>query len=265
MNTMKNIFLAFTLIAFQAISFAQINDTDMVQVPAGEFVMGCDPTNDDFCGHPSEILHTVNVDAFEIDKYEVNFRRYQECIDAGACTDPSIGGMFNFGWPNIEMMPVNAVNWHQAKAFCEWDGKRLPTEAEWEKAARGASDTRLYPWGNEAPSCDNTVMDTALAGQLGCGTGNSLNIGSKPAGASPYGAMDMAGNLWEWVNDWYDEDYYANSPTDNPQGPATGSYKITKGGDFFSRQGYEVRIAGKFQYYPTNPSPAIGFRCARSL
>ena len=262
---MKNIILALSLTLLQAIGFAQINDTEMVEVPAGNFQMGCDPDVDSSCFGPIEALHTVYLDAFEIDKYEVNYRRYQLCIDAGICSEPGVGGMFNYGWPNIDMLPVNAVDWHQAKTFCEWEGKRLPTEAEWEKAARGNSDTRVFPWGNEDPNCDYAVMDTALAGNLGCGTGNVMPIGSKPAGASPYGAMDMAGNVWEWTNDWFDEDYYANSPTNNPQGPVTGAYKVTKGGDFFSRAGYEVRISSKFQYYPTNPSPAIGFRCARSL
>jgi formylglycine-generating enzyme required for sulfatase activity len=261
---MKKIRIVLALVLAQTAAFAQIDDTEMVQIPAGEFQMGCDPEVDT-CFGPIEALHTVYLDAFEIDKYEVNYRRYQVCIDAGFCSAPGVGGMFNYGWPNIEMLPVNAVDWDQARTFCEFEGKRLPTEAEWEKAARGSNDTRMFPWGNEAPSCNYAVMDTELAGNLGCGTGNVMPIGSKPAGASPYGVMDMAGNVWEWTNDWFDENYYANSPTNNPQGPETGSYKVTKGGDFFSRQGYEVRISGKFQYYPTNPSPAIGFRCARSL
>jgi len=263
---MKKILTTLVLILFvQNSVLSQIIDTAMVLIPAGNFEMGCDPLVDNLCGHPAEEIHVVYLDSFEIDKYEVNFRRYQLCIDAGDCTIPGIGGMFNYGWPNVDMMPVNAVSWFQAKTFCEWEGKRLPTEAEWEKAARGSNDTRKFPWGNEDPDCTRAVMDSIFAGHLGCGTGNSMNIGSKPAGASPYGAMDMAGNLWEWTNDWYDENYYATSPTNNPQGAASGSYKITKGGDFFSRAGFEVRISSKFQYYPTNPSPAIGFRCAKSL
>ncbi|MGY0217641.1 formylglycine-generating enzyme family protein [Endozoicomonadaceae bacterium StTr2] len=242
---------------------AAIIDDEMVSVPAGSFQMGCNLDYDPICYYaPDEKQHKVNLDAFEIDKYEVTFRRYQKCVDAGKCTPPAVGGALNYGWPGVELYPVNGVTWYQAKAFCEYEKKRLPTEAEWEKAARG-TDQRTYPWGWEEPDCKRAVVDSPNAGALGCKTGNTMNVGSKPEGQSPYGAMDMAGNLWEWTADWHSESYYNQSPERNPKGPEQGHYKTARGGDFFSRQGYEVRTTSRFPYYPSNYSIAIGFRCAR--
>lgn len=263
---LKQICLSAGLLLFSAqLAFSQINDTVMVTVPAGEFQMGCDTNTDIYCEFvPEEFSHTVFLDAFRIDKYEVTYRRYQKCVDAGGCEPPDVGGMFNYGWPGIDSLAVNGITWFKAKAFCEWEGKRLPTEAEWEKAAKG-TEQLLYPWGFEEPTCEYAVMDTMYAGNLGCGTGNVMPVGTKPMGASPYGAMDMAGNVWEWTADWHDENYYFNSPINNPQGPASGDYKVTRGGDLFSRSGLELRTTGRFPYYPSNPSPAIGFRCAKSL
>ena len=244
---------------------AQIIDDETVEVPAGEFIMGCDIDKDPVCEFaPDEAIHTVYLDKFAIDKYEVTFRRYQKCVDAGICTPPAVGGALNYGWPNTEMFPVNGVTWHQAKTFCEFEQRRLPTEAEWEKAARG-TEANTYPWGEQAPSCELAVIDGPNAGELGCKTGNTFNVGSKPAGASPYGAMDMAGNLWEWTADWHDANYYQQSPNYNPKGPSTGLYKTARGGDFFTRRGFEIRTTSRFPYEPSDYSIAVGFRCAVSL
>lgn len=238
---------------------------DMVLVPAGEFMMGCSPDKDPVCKFvKTEKRHKVYLDAYMIDKHEVTFEEYQKCIDKGKCTPLATGGGMNFGWPGVDKFPVNGVTWYQAKKYCESIGKRLPTEAEWEKAARG-TDERTFPWGNEEPTWDHAVMDKPNAGHLGCDTGNVMNVGSKPKGASPYGALDMAGNVWEWTADWYQDDYYSQSPEKNPQGPASGKLKTTRGGDFFSRNGFEVRSTSRFPYYPGNISPAIGFRCVKSV
>lgn len=240
-------------------------DNEMVNVPAGEFTMGCDEDKDPVCEFAQdELKHTVYLNAFAIDKYEVTFRRYQKCIDKGECTLPATGGALNYGWENTERFPVNGVTWYQAKQFCEFEKRRLPTEAEWEKAARG-TDARTFPWGEKPPSCELAVIDTANAGELGCKTGNTFNVGSKPNGASPYGALDMAGNLWEWTADWHDSAYYQVSPNYNPTGPASGLYKVARGGDFFTRKGYEVRTTSRFPYEPSDYSIAVGFRCAVSL
>jgi len=258
--TLKLMALYILMMACQA----SAEQPPMISIPAAKFTMGCDTWRDPVCYYvPEEKAHQVYIEGFKIDKYEVTTSQYESCVQAGQCSSPSIGGFMHFGIPEAANLPINGVNWYQAKAYCEWRGKRLPTSAEWELAARG-TDGRIYPWGDEEPDCSRAVMDRENAGFLGCGTGDAMPVGSKPKGASPYGVMDMAGNVWEWTSDWYDEEYYMNSPEKNPQGPATGSLKITRGGDFFSRQGYELRTTGRFPYYPTNPSPAIGFRCAVS-
>ncbi len=172
--------------------------------------------------------HTVYLDAYSIDKYEVANARYQACVDAGGCTaphDPSSATRTSYyGNPDYAGYPVINVDWGQAETFCAWEGKRLPSEAEWEKAARG-TDGRIYPWGNQNPTCD--LANGVVQGKR-C-VGDTSPVGSYAAGASPYGVMDMAGNVWEWVNDWYDENYYSHSPASNPPGPATGDTRVAAG------------------------------------
>lgn len=255
--------LALLLIA--APSYA-IDDKAMVTVPAGPYTMGCSQEGGYMMCMEDTPPHTVEVDTFEIDKYEVTYRRYKECIADGTCTEPFVGGACNWGFEWNDNYPVNCVDWEQAKTFCEWDGgKRLPTEAEWEKAARG-TDNRAFPWGDEPASCETTVMDEngpALP-MPGCGSGKTMPVGSKPKGASPYGAMDMAGNLWEWTADWYSENYYANSPRKNPQGPSSGSFKTIRGGAWTMRTDPGLASTLRFAYAPQGQGYVIGFRCVRS-
>ncbi|MBI2572174.1 MAG: SUMF1/EgtB/PvdO family nonheme iron enzyme, partial [Candidatus Schekmanbacteria bacterium] len=237
---------------------APVDSSNMVLVPAGEFVMGCDGTTPaDSCLYLDEgPVHAVNLDAYYIDTYEVTASQYKACVDRGACTAANTGGPCTYNVGGKETHPINCVYWEQARAFCAAVGKRLPTEAEWEKAARGA-DQRIFPWGDTSPDCTYANFDNG--GQC---VGETTPVGSYPLGVSPYGAFDMAGNVWEWVSDWYDSGYYAQSPYQNPSGPSSGSTRVLRGGSW-NNNATTIRSANRTRYYPTNGGSGLGFRCAR--
>ena len=243
---------------------------DIVFVPAGEFIMGS-PEGEGYDNEDPQ--HTVYLDAFYISKYEVTNAEYKKCVDAGACDPPSKNSSSirdsYYGNPEYDNYPVIWVSWYDAQAYCEWKGKRLPTEAEREKAARG-TDGREYPWGNSVPGgnkanyCDvNCGRVSEKDSSVDDGYADTAPVGSYEAGKSPYGAYDMAGNVWEWVADWYDADYYSKSPERNPQGPNSGLYRVLRGGSGFSNLSY-ARCASRAWYDPGIRSPNSGFRCAAS-
>ncbi|MBN1230934.1 MAG: SUMF1/EgtB/PvdO family nonheme iron enzyme [Anaerolineales bacterium] len=236
---------------------------DMVYVPSGEFLMGAD-----FTGKPQKSetergrfvvmnedpLRTVYLDGYWIDKTEVTQSMYDECVADGSCRAPSCG---NFG----ENYPVVCVSRDDAINYCNWAGRQLPTEAQWEKAARG-TDGRIYPWGNMAPSCNYAVINDGT-GHGFCDQGGKVwPVGSIPAGASPFGVLDMAGNALEWVSDWYSEDYYETAPATNPTGPETGKSGVVRGGGEFDYYWYDVRTTTRVHSRLTWRDINLGFRCA---
>jgi len=222
----------------------------MVYVPAGEFWMGS-YENDSSARDDEKPRHKVYLDAFWIGRTEVTNAQYKQCVETGLCSVPADDGRYSD--PDYASYPVVHVEWLQANRFCAWVGGRLPSEAEWEKAARG-TNARLYPWGGNPLICERAQF-------RGCEPSGSLPVGSKsPAGDSPYDAVDMAGNVWEWVADWYDGDYYEDSPEDNPTGPEHGDYKVLRGGGW--SYGPDIlRAAYRGVDYPASRSDSVGFRC----
>jgi eukaryotic-like serine/threonine-protein kinase len=246
---------------------------DMLFISAGEFKMGCDGTNNS--GFPCSLdalpLHKVFIDEYYIDKFETTNAMYAVCVSKGSCSPPanfsSLTRPSYYGNSAYDDYPVIHVNWDQAQAYCQWAGKRLPTEAEWEKAARGQFDNRPYPWGSGRPTCETANL---MYPGLELCVGDTTPVGSYPDGASAYGVMDMAGNVYEWVYDWYQSDYYSSSPYYNPTGPATGVYKPLKGGAFSYAQDHLIlsKRINPFAYQPNEPARTsflVGFRCVASV
>lgn len=221
------------------------NDKDsstMVLIPAGEFTMGSDDYRDN--GKP---IHTVYLDTFYIEKYEVTVRQYRKFAQATGRNMPD-----QPGWNEGDNYPVVNITWYDGSAYAIWSGKRLPTEAEWEKAARG-TDERKYPWGDtwDPSKCNSSD-----------GYANTTPVGSFPQGASPYGVMDMAGNVWEWCADWYDKNYYSQSSNNNPKGPSSGSSRGLRGGSWYGAQD-NCRASSRNCGRPQGWGRNIGLRCVR--
>jgi formylglycine-generating enzyme required for sulfatase activity len=233
------------------------------EVPSGTFWMGCNEAVDGDCETREYPYHEVTLSTFEIDKREVSVGEYRACVNDGACTEPPVcADLCNWGTGDREDYPINNINWHQANAYCAWAGKRLCTEAEWEKAARG-DDGRLFPWGNQALSCDRAVMDAG--GGAGCGRGGTLPVGSKPDGASPYGMFDMSGNVWEWVADYYSSTTYQDCAggCSDPTGPSSGEFRVMRGGCFVNSTPANLRASTRVGFRANFADDGVGVRCCK--
>jgi serine/threonine-protein kinase len=230
-----------------------ISDKDgmtLVYVPAGEFTMGSEIYGDE------QPIHPVYLDAFWIDQTEVTVSMYSMCVEAGTCSKPenisSATRPRYYGNPDFDNYPVIYVSWSMAKTYCEWTGRRLPTEAEWEKAARG-TDGRTYPWGEEI----NCSLANYWGKEDGC-AGDTTEVGSYLNGASAYGAFDMAGNVWEWVSSLYQP--YPYDSTDGRENLDSSNPRVARGGSWFIN--VTVHSAMRSRNKNTSGSEIIGFRCA---
>ncbi len=228
-----------------------IDRSDFVFVPGGAFIMGAE----------SELLadfspaHEVTISGFWIQQAEVTNQQYAQCVAAGECTPPAVedNELFRYGDPRFVNYPVVGVDWYQAEAYCTYINSRLPTEAEWELTARGL-ESLPYPWGKEAPTCDLLNFDNCLD------PSEPEDVRSYTNGASPYDAMDMLGNVYEWLGDWYQKDYYQSSPSNDPEGPDNGIEKVYRGGSYKSPVNLTSPIL-RFFDKPEIHSEELGFRC----
>ena len=223
---------------------------EWVRISSGSFEMGDNFSEGDADEQP---VHTVNLDEYYISKYEITFSQYDNFCEASGRSKPS-----DNGWGRGSR-PVINVSWHDAKAFCDWMSEKtginyhLPTEAQWEKAARG-DDQRRYPWGNDSPTRNRANYNNY--------NGKTMPVGSYPSGVSPYSVHDMAGNVYEWCHDWYSSTYYSSSPSNNPQGPGSGSRCILRSGNCYSGAD-GIRSASRYMNTPSTTHPGIGFRVCK--
>lgn len=226
---------------------------NMIQllVPAGDFLMGKEGEADE-----DSPMHTVNLSAYWIDQVEVTNSMYARCVKSGSCTLPVISqNPYYENWI-YRNHPIVYVNWYQANEYCTWAGRRLPTEAEFEKAARGTEKNK-YPWGNEAPN-------PRLANYADSLIGTTVSVYHYPFGASPYGALNMVGNVREWVADWYSESYYAESPSLNPLGANDGTERSMRSGAY-DADANEIFTTTRYKHQPQSAGLSRGFRCAESV
>jgi formylglycine-generating enzyme required for sulfatase activity len=231
--------------------FTDSAGVSMSLVPAGNFIAGSDQ------GYENEKpVHTVYLDNFYIDKYEVTNALYKVCVEAGTCQPPDKTGSFTresyYGNPQFDTYPVVYVDWEKANSYCQWRGMSLPTEAQWEKAARG-TDGRTYPWGN---NIDQTYANYNNV------VGDTTEVGNYESGKSQFGVYDMAGNAWEWVADWYSDTYYLNTPLTNPTGPTTGEYRVLRGGSWHDDKSTVTTSNRGWNQLEYFENVDFGFRCA---
>lgn len=251
-----------TITSTLAPSATQVSSKDgmlYLNVPAGEFIMG---SNNGFPDEKPE--HTVYLDTFWVAQTEVTNAMYGACVDASACDAPTRSDYYSRDASSPEY-PVVFVSWNNAKQYCEWIGGRLPTEAEWEFASRG-TDERIYPWGNQFECARGNFDDEVsedpnfVFGGPNCdGYQYLAPVGKFLSGVSPFGLLDMAGNVWEWVSDWYGE--YKGVYVTNPTGPVSGSRRVVRGGAWLNDKDMFFRTSNRYSYPPDLVDDNVGFRC----
>ena len=258
---MTNVANGNTQIAAETQLSTEITDgygVEMVLVPAGEFTMGSNFNNEDLDKKP---MHSVYLDTFYIDKFEVTNYHYSDCVNAGTCQVPvekEFGYYYNI--PEFGNYPVVNVDWYMAKSYCEWRGAKLPSEAQWEKAARG-TDERIYPWGNEYDDYRCEFANYEYGYKREC-LGHAAEVDSYPAGVSPYGAYNMAGNVWEWVSSLYK--LYPYISTDGREDLIASGSRVIRGGSWLDGS-LDIYTYNRGNSMPSNFNNRIGFRCARDV
>lgn len=226
---------------------------EWVTIPAGAFTMGGGAQTNIIASDDESPQHSVYLDRYKINKYEITNQQYLQCIRAGICEKPKNN---KYHKKEYQMFPVTDIQWYDAHAYCEWTGTRLPTEAEWEKAAQGL-DGKTLPW-----------IEGIYCWQMNYGAKcfeGITDVGIQPNDTSFYGAKDLAGNAWEWVADWYDPNYYSISPYKNPQGIPIGVVRVLRGGGAWRSIGGIARIADRDYLAPDQLGYNIGFRCVKRL
>ncbi len=239
---------------------APLAPSGMVRLGEGTFTIGNDAGESD-----ERPARRVWLDAFYLDRTEVTVGDFERCVSAGACSrstfETSSRSYCNFGAAGRSDHPMNCVDWRGAEQYCRFAGKRLPTEAEWERAARGA-ENRTFPWGEAAPDCDRVVMKNSV--NDGCGEDRTFAVGSKPRGATPEGILDLAGNVWEWIADFYEPNGYASLGERNPQGPTAGSRRGMRGSSWLANGPSGLRTFNRESDVIEYKGNGVGFRCAQS-
>jgi len=227
---------------------------EWITINGGTFTMGTDSGGD------AKPIHEVAIKTFAMSKTDVTVEQYAECVIKGGCTEPATDYYCNWGKAGRQLHPVNCVNWNQAKQYAKFKGARLPSESEWEYAATSGGRNHKYPWGNDDPNCDKAVMYGP--GGYACGADGTMPVCSKPAGNTAQGLCDMAGNVWQWVQDRY-QNSYAGAPVDGSAFEGLGSHRVMRGGSFNDVAG---SLRADFRYRE-DPSVRygidIGFRLAR--
>jgi sulfatase modifying factor 1 len=238
-------------------------DPNLLEIPGGTFEMGCS-VSDGSCDPENQPVHSITLSPYWIEATEVTVGAFKECVDAGGCSAPAnVDLPCSYGSPLAIDHPINCVTWQQAADYCEWKGRRLPTEAEWEFAARSNSG-RPFPWGTAEATCEFAHMFQMMSEQstFGCDTNDTAPVGSYPTGVSPFGVLDMAGNVEEWVADWFSLTWYAESPAEDPIGPAEGMQRSVRGGDYYDASPFNLRTMERARANPDSTAPERGFRCA---